>query len=77
MTFRGSQLREESVQTLFQEAKRRAHVDLIDSYEEYRDLVEDLLQEKVNDGTFDLGEDIPTIQKDLDMMWPEIERGLR
>lgn len=77
MTFAGPQLREESVQTLFQEARQRAHAEMIETYEEYRDLVEDLLQEKVNEGTFDSGEDIPTMQKDLDMMWPEVEKGLR
>lgn len=73
----GSQLREDSVQTLFEEASRRAHIEGIDSYDEYRDLVEDLLQEKLNNGVFDVDEDLPTMQKDLEMMWSVLEPRLR
>lgn len=71
------QLREDSVETLFQEASRRARAEGIGSYDEYRDLVEDLIQEKLNNGVFDIGEDLPTIQKDLEMMWPILEPRLR
>lgn len=71
------QMKEDSVQTLFQEVSRRAHAEGIGSYEEYRDLVEDLLQEKLNDGIFDVGEDLPTMEKDLEMMWPMLEPRLR
>jgi hypothetical protein len=71
------QLREDSVETLFREARRRADEEGISSYGEYRGLVEDLLQEKVNEGTFSVSEDLPTMQKDLEMMWPRVEKSLR
>ncbi len=68
---------EDSVKTLFNEARRRAHDEGIETYDEWRDLVGELLQEKVNEGSFDIDEDIPTMEKDLDMMWPEMERSFR
>lgn len=68
---------EDSVRTLFNEASRRAHDEGIGRYDEWHDLIQELLQEKLNDGMFDIDEDIPTMEKDLDMMWAEAERSLR
>ena len=67
---------EDSVRTLYQEARRRAVYEGVSSYDEYRDLVEELLLERVNDGVFGVSEDIPTMQRDLEMLWPEVERAL-
>ncbi|MBP9751876.1 MAG: hypothetical protein KBD19_03385 [Candidatus Moranbacteria bacterium] len=68
---------EDSVRTLFNEASRRAHDEGIETYDEWRDLVQGLLQEKVNEGMFDIDEDIPSMEKDLEMMWSEAERTLQ
>lgn len=68
---------EDSVRTLFNEASRRAHDEGIGTYDEWLDLVQGLLQEKVNDGMFDIDEDIPTMERDLGMMWSEVEHSLR
>jgi hypothetical protein len=68
---------EDSVRTLFNEAGRRAHDEGVETYDEWRDLVQGLLQEKVNEGMFDIDEDIPSMERDLEMMWSEAERTLR
>jgi hypothetical protein len=68
---------EDSVRTLFNEASRRAHDEGIGTYDEWLDLVQGLLQEKVNEGMFDIDEDIPTMERDLNMMWAEAARSLR
>lgn len=70
------QLKEDSVQVLFQEARRRSEYEGVSSYGEYRDLVEDLLQERMNEGVFGASEDLPTVQRDLEMMWPQVEKTL-
>jgi hypothetical protein len=75
-SFTKSGLREDSVETLFQEARRRAEYEGVSSYGEYRDLVEDLLQERMNEGVFRVSEDLPTVQRDLEMMWPQVEKTL-
>ena len=70
------QYEEDSIETLFREVSRRAQAEGIGSYDEYRDLVEGLLQEKLNEGVFDADEDLPTMEKDLERMWPRLEPRL-
>lgn len=68
---------EDSMKALFSEASRRARDEGVETYDEWRDLVQELLQEKINEGMFDINEDIPTAEKDLEMMWTDAARPLR
>ncbi len=61
------------VQNLFEEVKGRAISEGIQNYDEWIDLVEDLIQEKLNDGELTKDDDLLTIQKDLEMMWADVE----
>lgn len=61
------------VQNLFEEVKTRAIREGITSYDEWIDLVEDLVQEKLADGELTKHDDLLTIQKDLEMMWADVE----
>lgn len=68
---------EESEESLFQELRVRAKRERIGSPDEYRQLIQELIQEKVAEGIFDPNEDLPTIERDLGSRWSEIEAGLR
>lgn len=61
------------VQNLFEEVKERALHEGITSYDEWIDLVEDLVQDKLTDGELTKHDDLLTIQKDLEMMWADVE----
>lgn len=65
-----------SVRTLYYEALGRMRQQGARSYDEYIDLVEELLQQKLSDGELDKHDDLPQIQKDLEMLWPDIEQEL-
>jgi DNA-binding ferritin-like protein len=64
---------EDSVQSLFQELRERVREEGTDTYGEFKELVQELLQEKLNEGVFDVNEDLQTIESDLESRWPEIE----
>lgn len=49
----------------------------IESYDQYIDLVEELLAQKLGDGEFDTHEDLEQIKSNLEMLWPDIEREVR
>lgn len=68
---------EESEESLFQELRARAGRERIGSQDEYRQLIQELIQERVAEGLFDPNEDLPTIERDLEGRWPEIEAALR
>lgn len=64
-----------SVQSLYYQLRARVRTQGVETYDEYIDMVEELLQEKLGYGFFDKHDDMAQIQKDLEMMWPEIEKG--
>lgn len=68
---------ESSEQSLFDELRGRARAEGISSPGEYRDLIQEVLEEKVSEGVFDRSEDLPTIERDLEGRWPEVEAVLR
>lgn len=67
---------EDSVQSLFQELRERVKSEGIETYGEYRELVQELVQEKLGDGIFDINEDLSTVESDLEGRWSEIEATL-
>ncbi|MEI7750325.1 MAG: hypothetical protein WCJ25_04995 [Candidatus Moraniibacteriota bacterium] len=77
MNYQKPAFHEDSVQSLFEELSNRVLDEGIETYGEYRELVQELLQEKLNEGIFDVNEDLPTIESDLEGRWPEIEATLR
>ena len=68
---------ESSEQSLFEELRARAKAEGITSQGEYRELIQELLEEKVSEGVFDPNEELPTIERDLEGRWPEVEAVLR
>jgi len=68
---------EDSVQELFQELRERVNYEGVVTFGTYREFVRELLQERVSEGVFDMNEDLPTIERDLEGRWSEIEAGLR
>ncbi len=73
MTDHKPAFQEDSVQSLFQELRERVREEGTDTYGEFKELVQELLQEKLNEGVFDVNEDLQTIESDLVGRWPEIE----
>jgi hypothetical protein len=67
---------EDSVQSLFQELRGRVRDEGADTYGEYKELVQEMLQEKLSEGVFDVNEDLQTIESDLEGRWSEIEATL-
>jgi len=68
---------ESSEQSLFGELRGRAKAEGISSQGEYRELIQEVLEEKVGEGVFDRNEDLTTIERDLEGRWPEVEAVLR
>lgn len=65
------------VRNLFEEAKTRAIDYGIQSYDEWIDLVEDLIQGKLELGELTKHEDLTTLQQDIERLWPEVEEVLQ
>lgn len=66
-----------SVHSLYFELRGRVLMQGIESYDQYIDLVEELLAQKLGDGEFDKHEDLEQIKNNLEMLWPDIEREVR
>jgi hypothetical protein len=73
MTYTGS---EYSLETLFLELRKQSRVENIHSYDEYIDLVDNLIEEKKSYGFLLDQEDLEQIRHDLELRWPELERKL-
>jgi|GEM_PF-1141016 len=67
---------EDSVQSLFEELCNRVSDEGIGTYGEYRELVQEIVQERLGEGSADVNEDLDTIESDLEARWPEIEATL-
>jgi hypothetical protein len=62
---------EYSVQDIFSEIKETALRERLSSFAQYRDLVDEIVEEKRIFGFFDDDEDTTQIKKDLELMWPK------
>lgn len=74
MTYQGG---EYSFKELLNEIKRRAKESTLQSDYEYTDLVEEVIEEKKNEGFFSEDEDLEQLKDDLEIMWPEVEQYLQ
>jgi hypothetical protein len=67
---------EPSIESLFQELRKRARQEGISTYEEYIELVDGIVMEKLDDGHFLQDEDLVQIRIDLEQRWLEIKEEL-
>lgn len=65
---------ESFAQNLYYSARERARQNGVESFDEYRDVVEDLMLESESYGKLDPSDDTVQIRRDLELMWPEYER---
>lgn len=73
MTYTGS---EYSLENLFGELKKQAKNENVQSYDEYIDLVDNLIEEKKSYGFLADEEDLEQIKHGLELRWSEIEKNL-
>lgn len=74
MTYQGA---EYSFKELYNELKKKAKDEAIQSDYEYTELIDDLIEEKKNAGFFSEDEDLEQLKDDLILMWPEVEQYLQ
>ena len=65
-----------SNQALFEELRSQAMNERIGDIYQYKELVEDLIEEKRRYGLLDDDEDLPQTVKNLILRWPEMEEIL-
>lgn len=63
---------EYSVDALFRELSRQVEDENIKTYDEYRGLVDLIVEEKMSYGFFTENEDLEQLKSDLLSKWPEI-----
>lgn len=73
MTYTGA---EYSLENLFLELKKQAKNENVQSYDEYTELVDNLIEEKKSYGFLSDEEDLEQIKRGLELRWHEIERSL-
>jgi len=73
MTYTGSEF---SLEQLFLELKKQSRSENVQSYDEYIDLVDNLVEEKKNYGFLVDEEDLEQIKQDLELRWVEVERSM-
>ncbi len=74
MVYQGA---EYSFKNLYNEIKKKAKNEAIQSDYEYTELIDDLIEEKKNAGFFSEDEDLEQLKDDLILMWPEVEQYLQ
>jgi len=62
---------EYSVRDIFSEIKETALRERLSSFAQYRDLIDEIVEEKRIYGFFDNDEKTTQVKKDLELMWPE------
>lgn len=67
---------EYSNESLFGEIKEASERERINSSVQYKDLIDEIVEEKRIYGFFSDDEDLTQIKKDLELRWPEIEKTL-
>ncbi len=73
LTYTGA---EYSNQDLFEEVKETALREAVSSIAQYKDLIDELVEEKRIYGFFSDDEDLAQVKEDLARRWPEIEKTL-
>lgn len=73
MTYTGS---EYSLENLFQQLQKQSKQENVQSYDEYIDLVDNLIEEKKSYGFLSDEEDLEQIKHGLELRWREIEKNL-
>ncbi len=74
MVYKGG---EYSFKELYNELKKKAKNEAIQSDYEYTELIDDLIEEKKNAGFFSEDEDLEQLKNDLILMWLEVEQHLQ
>lgn len=74
MTYVGA---EYSVNDLFKEIQRRTAIENIHTFDEYKDSIDEIIEEKKSYGFFRDEEDLEQIRSDLELRWREIEETLQ
>lgn len=72
MTYTGA---EYSMQALLKELKKKIENQGINSYDEYVDMVDDLVEEKRGYGFFSENEDLTQIKNNLEMHWRDLRQN--
>lgn len=67
---------EYSSESLFAELKKQAKNENVQSYDEYTELVDSLIEEKKSYGFFSDEEDLEQLKHGLELRWSEIEKNL-
>lgn len=62
-----------SIEDLFKEIKEAAIRERINSLVQYRDLIDEIVEEKRIYGYFSDDEDTTQVKKDLEIMWPKLK----
>ena len=73
MTYTGA---EYSLESLYHQLLSQARYEKIKSYEEYKELVDQMIEEKKSYGFFTEDEDTVQLKHDLELRWPDIEAAL-
>ena len=73
MTYQGGEF---SIQDLFEEARRRSKEEKVQTFGEFKSLVDDLVEEKKSFGFFSDHEDIVQIKKSLESRWSEVQKSV-
>ena len=63
-----------STGSLFEEIKETATRERIASLAQYRDLIDEIVEEKRIYGFFSDDEDLTQVRMDLEIRWPEVEK---
>ena len=74
MTYSGGEF---SFKDLYEELKEQAVSERIEDIGQYKEMMENLLEEKKSYGFLDESEDWPQMAHDLMLKWPEVERELK
>jgi hypothetical protein len=70
MTYTGA---EYSLESLFRELKNQVEQENVRTYDQYKDLVDVLIEEKKSYGFLNDEEDLIQIKRNLELRWMEIE----
>jgi hypothetical protein len=73
LTYSGAEYSEES---LFDEIKEAAKRERISTLIQYRDLIDEIVEEKRIYGFFSDDEDLTQVKKDLEARWEDVEKML-
>lgn len=73
LTYSGAEYSEES---LFEEIKEAARRERISTLVQYRDLIDEIVEEKRIYGFFSDDENLSQVKKDLESRWAEVEELL-